>query len=132
MEEKAKIRPAFLSALCILTFIGSGISFLGYFIVSLFFNEASEIIIKYSAWHSTEAVSPLYFTALMAMAAVSLTAAIRMWKLHRDGYYLYLISQMIILFLPVICIGLQAFSVTNAIFTAIFIIGYRINRKYLN
>jgi len=131
MKQKSKIRPPFLSALCILTFIGSGISFFGYFLVSLFFEEASSLIIEYSSWHTTEAVSPVYFTTLMALAAISLTGSIRMWKLHRDGYLLYMFSQMIILFLPSIWIGWQAFSVTNAIFTGIFIIGYGINLKHL-
>jgi len=131
MEQKSKIRPPFLSALCILTFTGSGISFFGYFLVSLFFEEATSLIIEYSSWHSTEAISPVYFTTLMALSAISLTGAIRMWKLHRDGYYLYIFSQMTILFLPVIWISWHAFYVTNAIFTGIFIIGYGINLKYL-
>jgi hypothetical protein len=132
MEQKYnKIRPPFLSALCILTFIGSVISFFGYFLVSVFFEEVSDMIIKYSSWHSTEVISPVYFTTLMALAAISLTGAIRMWKLHRDGYFLYMFSQIIILFLPTIWIGWQAFSVTNAIITGIFIIGYGINLKYL-
>lgn len=132
MEQKFnKIRPPFLSALCILTFVGSGISFFGYFLVSLFFEEATNLIIEFSSWHSTEALSPVYFNTLMALSAISLTGAIRMWKLHRDGYFLYIISQMIILFLPVIWIGWQTFSVTNAIFTGIFITGYGINLKYL-
>jgi len=129
--NKAKNRPALLSALCILTFIGSGVAFLGYFAASLFFDKTKEIIVEYSSMHSAEGLSPLYFTALMALYALSLTGAIRMWKLHRDGLFLYIIAQLIIMFLPVIFIDWSAFSTTNAIFTTVFIIGYSINIRHL-
>ena len=130
IENKNK-RPPLLSALCVLTFFGSTVAFLGYFIASLFFQKTSGIIIKYSSWHTTEDISPLYFTVLMALFALSLTGAIRMWKRHRDGLYLYAVSQIIILFLPVIWINWQAFSTTNAIFTLVFIVGYGVNIKWL-
>jgi len=129
--EKLNKRPALLSALCILTFIGSTTAFLGWFTSSVLFDKVSHIIIKYSSWHSTDAISPLYFTLLMALHAVSLTGAIRMWKLHRDGYFLYIFSQLFILFIPVLWINFQSLSITNAIFTVVFIVGYTINFKYL-
>lgn len=128
--EKIK-RPYLLSALCILSFIGSGLAFVGYFLASVFFTTTSELIIKYSNWHSVEDISPLYFTIIMVLSAGSLIGAIRMWKLHRDGFLIYSISQILFIFLPVIWIGSYAFSVTGAIFTAIFIGGYALNWKWL-
>jgi len=124
-------RPSLLSALCILTFIGSGTAFFGYFAASLFFEHTKDIIVGYSSMHSAEGISPLYFTSLMALYALSLTGAIRMWKLHRDGFYLYVLVQLIIMFLPSIWIGWEAFSTTNAIFTTVFIAGYSMNLKHL-
>jgi hypothetical protein len=131
MNKINNTRPAFLSALCILTFIGSGIAFLGYFAASLFFEKTKEIIVQHSSWHSAEVLSPTYFTLLMALYALSLTGAIRIWKLHRDGLYLYVFAQLIILFLPAIWLNWQAFSVTNAIFTLIFVTGYGMGWKWL-
>jgi hypothetical protein len=128
--EKKNQRPPFLSALCLLTFMGNSIGFIGYFLAALFFEKTSELIIKYSSWHSTEAISPLYFTLLMALFALSLTGAIRMWKLHRDGFYLYVFAQLSILFVPVLWIDWQALSTTNAIFTTIFVVGYGLNLKF--
>lgn len=124
-------RPTFLSALCILTFVGSTIGFIGYFLASIFFEKTSELIIKYSSWYSVYAISPIYFTVLMALFAISLTGAIRIWKFHKDGFYLYILTQLIILFLPAIWIGWNAFSATNAIITGVFIVGYGLNWKYL-
>ncbi|MFW6371992.1 MAG: hypothetical protein ACOC10_12385 [Bacteroidota bacterium] len=131
MNLNNNIRPDFLSALCLLTFFGSGVAFFGYFLAAIFFDWVSELIIEFSAWHSVEQISPVYFTALMALSAMSLTGAIRMWKLHRDGFYLYLFAQISILLLPVLWIDATAFSVSNAIFTAVFITGYSLNFSYL-
>ncbi|MDO8952766.1 MAG: hypothetical protein Q7U86_09090 [Draconibacterium sp.] len=131
MNEIKTNRTTLLTALCILTFIGSTASFIVYFLASLFFEKASEQIIKYSNWHSVEAISPLYFTILMALSAISLTGAIRMWKLHRDGFFIYTIAQIILLFLPVIWLGWNSFSVTGAIFTAVFVAGYAMSWKRL-
>lgn len=131
MDYSSTSRPPFFRAFCILTFIGSSAGFLVYFFASLFFEKTSELIINYSNWNSVDAISPLYFTTLMALMAISLTAAIRMWKLHKDGFYLYIFAQLAIMFLPVIWINRAAFSDTNAIFTGIFFIGYGINFKHL-
>lgn len=131
MNEIKTTRPDLLTALCILTFIGSGTSFIGFFLASVFFEKTSELIIKYSNTHTVEAISPLYFTLFMALSAISLTGAIRMWKLHRDGFFLFTVSQLIILFLPVIWLGWNSFSVTGAIFTAVFVVGYGMNWKWL-
>lgn len=132
MNEIKTNRSNLLTALCILTFIGSGASFFVYFLASVFFEKTSELIIKYSKWHSVEAISPFYFTLFMALSAVSLVGAIRMWKLHRDGFFIYTISQIILLFLPVIWIGWSSFSVTGAIFTSVFVVGYALSWKWLS
>jgi len=131
MNEVKTNRTVLLSALCILTFIGSTTSFIAYFLASFFYEKASELIIKYSNWNSVEAISPLYFILFMAVSAVSLIGAIRMWKLHRDGFLIYVISQIIIIFLPVVWLGWNSFSVTGAIFTVVFVGGYGLNWKYL-
>ena len=131
MIESKPSRTSLLSALCILTFIGSTAGFIGYFLASVFFDKASQLIIKYSNWSSTDAISPLYFTLFMALSAVSLTGAIRMWKLHRDGFFIYSIAQIILLFLPVVWLGGNYFSVVGAIFTIVFIGGYALNWKVL-
>lgn len=126
MDKQAQ-RPHLLSALCILTFIGSTTAFLSYFLASLFFEETSQLILKYSSWHSTEDISPLYFTLLMALHAFSLFGAIRMWKLHKNGLWIYVLAQLLIVFLPVIWIDWYALSTVNLIFTGVFVLGYAVN-----
>jgi hypothetical protein len=129
--ENLYLRPAMLSALCILTFIGSIIGFIGYFLAALLFDYISEIIIRYSSWHTAKNISPFYFLLLMVFYSLSLIGAIRMWKLHRDGYFIYVPAQLFILILPAIWIDWQALSVTNTIFNIVFIAGYTLNLKYM-
>lgn len=132
MNFKASNRPPFLTALCILTFIGSTFGFISCFLASLFFERTTELIIKYSSWHSVDSISPLYFITLMILFSFSLVGAIRIWKLHRNGIYIYSISQITILLIPAIWINTQALSATNAIATGVFILGYTLNWKVLN
>jgi hypothetical protein len=132
LSKKLSFRPPLLSALCILTFIGSSIGFIGYFLAALFFERASELIVEYSSWHTTNAISPFYFTLIMVAFAFSLTGAIRMWKLHRDGFLIYTLAQLAILFIPVFWVNWNSFSATNAIFTFIFIAGYGLNLKWMH
>lgn len=117
-------RPDLLAALCILSFIGSGAGFIVYFLASLFFKKASAFIIEYSSTHTTDAISPFYFVLFMVFSAVSLTGAIRMWKLYRDGLFMYIVSQMGMMILPVAWLGWNSFTVPGAIFTGVFIVGY--------
>ncbi|MDD2380649.1 MAG: hypothetical protein WCY58_04065 [Mariniphaga sp.] len=126
-----KKRPPLLRALCGLTFIGSSIGFLGFFFAALFFEKSASFIVNYSSWHTTESISPVYFTLLMALFALSLTGSIRMWKLHRDGFLLYAFAQLAILFVPVIWLNWGAFSTANAIFSVIFLVGYGLNLRVL-
>lgn len=129
-ENFKNSRPDLLTALCILTFVGSGTGFLAYFLAAVFFDKATAFIIEYSSTHSTEAISPVYFVLLMALSAVSLAGAIRMWKLHRDGFFMYAIAQSGLMFLPVVWLGWNSFTVPGAIFTGVFVIGYSMNWKY--
>ncbi len=124
-------RPSLLSALCFLSFIGSGLAFIGYFLASLFFEETCDIITTYSSWYSTEQLSPLYFTFLMALYGRSVVSVIRIWKFHRDGYFLYMAVHTIILFFPAIWIGWSVFSATNSIFTVVFMGGFSLFYRHL-
>ena len=63
------------------------------------------MIVSIGNIQSMDKVTPWYFLILMVLYALSLTGAIRMWKLHRDGNFLYVAAQLLILFLPVVQLG---------------------------
>lgn len=113
-------KPIFYESACIFSIIGSSIGFISMFISTLFFRIVTERITLITNITSTEKLSPVYFAMLMAAFSVSLTGALKLYRMQRVGLYFYITAQIIILFLPVIWLGSNAFSVTNAIFTMIF------------
>jgi len=131
MNDSSIRRSALLSALCLLSFAGSGASFIIYFLGSVFFEEFAALIMKYSSTHTMENLSPMYFTLFMVLNAVSLTGAIRMWKMHFDGFFIYTIAQIVLFVIPLVWLGSDAFSAPAAIFTGVFITGYALNWKSL-
>jgi len=116
MREK----PLFYESACIFSIVGSSIGFISMFISTFFFRIVTEKITLITNVTATEKLSPLYFALLMAAFSISLTGAIKLYRMQRTGLYFYLTAQAIILFLPVFWLGSNAFSVTNAIFTLIF------------
>ena len=115
-----KKKPILFESVSIFSIIGSSIGFISMFISTLFFRIVTEKITSVTNITATEKLSPLYFAMLMAAFCVSLVGVIKLYRMQRAGLYFYLIAQTMILFLPVIWLGSNSFSTTNAIFTLIF------------
>lgn len=113
-------KPILYESACIFSIIGSSIGFISMFISTFFFRIVTEKITSITNITATEKLTPIYFAMLMAAFSVSLTGAIKLYRMQRSGLYFYLVAQLVILFLPVFWLGSNAFSVTNAIFTLIF------------
>ncbi len=113
-------KPLFFESACIFSIIGSAIGFISMFISSFFFRFITEKITSITNITATEKLSPTYFAFLGSAFCISFVGAIKLYRLRRSGLYLYLSAQALILFIPVLWLGSQAFSTTNAIFTTIF------------
>jgi hypothetical protein len=124
-------KPLFYEAACLFSMIGSGIGFLSMCLATFFFDEVTEKIRQVTNITATEKLTPVYFALLMAAYSVSLTGVIRLYRLKRSGLYFYLSSQLLILFIPVIWLGWNGFSATNAIFTSVFAGVYLFNYRIM-
>ncbi len=115
-------RPTFLSVLCILTFIGSGLSVLGYLFAVALSGVLDSLMgsLPFPVVPDVGVVSGIF--GLVA-AGASLYGAIKMWNLQKVGFYLYTAGQIVMLVL--------GFGVFGFIFTAIFVVLYGLNLKYL-
>ena len=113
-------KPIVYESACIFSIIGSSVGFISMFISSLFFKLVTEKITAVTNITAAEKLTPVYFALLMAMFCISLVGAIKLYRLQRIGVYFYLAAQILILFIPVVWLGNQAFSTTNAILTATF------------
>ena len=116
MEKK----PILFQSACVLSIAGSSIGFISMMFASLFFDFIAQKIELFTNVTATDELNGFYFASLMAGFALSLAGAILLFYLRRIGLYFYLSAQLTILFLPVIWMGPNAFSFTNAVFTLVF------------
>lgn len=114
-------KPLVYESACIFSITGSALGFLGMFTATFFFGFVTEKITAITNITATEKLSPVYFALLMTAFCISFAGAIKLYRLQRTGLYFYILAQLFILFLPVFWLGNHSFSITNAIFTAIFV-----------
>lgn len=113
-------KPIFYEAACVFSILGNSLGILHMFISIVFFKIVTEKVTLLTNITATEKLSPLYFVMLMAAFSISLAGAVKLYRMQRSGIYFYLAAQTMILLLPVVWLGSNAFSVTNAIFTLLF------------
>lgn len=122
-EQKTKQRPVFLTVLCILTFIGSGLGVL----FGLLALVASGYIdsLASSIPGMSSMLGDNMFTSIMAflLSGASLYGAIMMWQLKKMGFYIYAGAQVVML--------IVGFSVFTLIFTALWVTLYYLNVKHM-
>jgi hypothetical protein len=115
-----KKKPILFESACIFSMAGSSIGFFSMLFATIFFKSVTEKIVQFTNITAADHLSPLYFACLMAAFCVSLAGVIKLYRMQRAGLYFYIVAQTMILFLPVIWLGSNAFSVTNIIFVLIF------------
>jgi hypothetical protein len=155
-------RPVFLTILCILSFIGLGMSImkslfmlvfsrLGPSLYSLLQGNFEEALsnVQNTEPNATWLVGQIFdsilkiLNALPAMAGlilllsiVALTGVILMWNLKKAGYFLYSGAKVILIFVPIILTGPNFISMiagaTIFMAAAIFITLYGLNLKAMN
>ena len=114
-------RPVFLSVLCILTFIGSGLGILFNLLGIFGIGALSNFMSAYGVEGGETGV--LKLVLMLVFSGASLYGAIMMWSLKKLGFYLYVAAQVLI-----VAFG---FGWLALIFSALFIVLYGLNLKHL-
>jgi len=132
-------RPGFLTFLCVLTFIGSGLSLLSYLIAPLFAPYFVEIASQSPMLSNTieiyeqMAATPMWQFYLLALfCATSIIGAVYMLKMNKIGFHIYVISQLTQLCIAQFIIG-EFFKPTvfSLVITVLFICLYSMYYKKL-
>jgi len=128
-------RPQLLTILCILTFIGSGLSVAGFMMVSINFETTMEAI-KVIYADMPEAAMLLnapreFFLISFFLSAFSLVGAILMWNLRKIGFHMYTSAQLIYLVIPLIYFGGDTNPLFNIMLTALFVYLYAKNLSFM-
>ena len=119
-------RPAFLTILCILTFIGSGFTLLISF-ASLLMSGYIEQLFWMNGmvpreYLSGQTVMMASFISLV-LSGASLYGAYRMWRLDKFGFFVYTTVQFVSVFL--------IYNVLGLLVNAAFVLMYYANYKYM-
>lgn len=137
-EIQAPKRPGTLTLLCVLTFIYSGIGILAAIFTPLFADSMVEFMLSNPAYDEatmSETIKVLqagwgYYMLTLVLTLGSLTGAILIWKLKKNGFHFYAFSNLALLFIPSLVLGL-AISWAAIFITAAFIGMYALHLKYM-
>ncbi|MFL5763485.1 MAG: hypothetical protein ACJ77K_06030 [Bacteroidia bacterium] len=136
--EEAPKRPVFLTVLCVLTFIASGLAAIfslamplmkDWFIAMMQSNPNMDEKQYNDAMKAFDA-GPAYFLLSFVLAAGSVVGAAFMWKLKRNGFHIYAFSNLALLFLPTLMLDMPM-NMISVILTVLFIGLYTVNWKVL-
>lgn len=155
LDESTNIeykRPQFLTVLCILTFVGAGLGILSgiwgiaTLKTSIAAMEASQATFDRMGGLGdamSKQVQALrnYGTIAQGMGLVGnglcLLGALWMWNLKKNGFYVYVVGQLLPLVATFGLLGgsgmglFASFAIIGAIFPIAFIVMYALNFKYL-
>lgn len=135
-------RPELLKVLCILTFIGSGISLFSYTVLALFLDFFRSIASQeaFTFLQSEEeknmlimmlSLPSIYFIIHAILYALSIFGAYLMWNLRKTGFHFYAIAQILLLIVYKAFIPDSPFPYFPITLTIIFILLYYRNLQFM-
>lgn len=133
-------RPAMLTILCLLSFVGSGLASISNFFVFFNYELVAETI--QGTDFSSMGFDPSFFTGIdktyfllaALLSIISFTGVRHMWVLRKAGFHLYAISQLLLLILSTIYIyrPTAVFPMFDLLIASIFILMYLRFRDIMN
>ena len=134
-EKRPAQRPTLLTVLCILTFIGSGISTFSFFAVSVMYDLfMQQLAVLYANMPEANFLLEAprdFFVVSTILSALSVAGALFMWNLRKIGFHIYTAAQLINLVIPMIYFGGETNPLLNIMVTALFVYLYARNLPYM-
>ncbi len=139
-DNQVTQKPELLKILCILTFIGSGLSFISNTIMFLTIDLIREYYkngnfdflsedMDLSAIEILLSANSMYFMFQAILFALSIYGAYLMWNLKKVGFHFYTIAQILLLILPQVFLSGMPFPTFELLLSLIFVTLYA---KHLN
>jgi hypothetical protein len=144
--RKLNKRPVFITVLCILTWVGSGILFFWhgfqYYMMSALYNTIAQMnTIVGSSDNTSNSLAWMLWGYLISCVCclICAGAAVVMWKQRKWGFYLYTVAEitpLVISFYAIFGLGGMQFSsmaylVATSIIPIGFVVMYGVNLKHM-
>ncbi len=121
-------RPQLLTILCILSFIGSGMSGASFLMVYSSYNEVipalSEFAESFPGMEMLLTAGRGFFLTGFVLYFLSVIGVSLMWRMRKAGFHFYTGSQLMILLLPLFYIEGYPLPFFDAVITGLFIFLY--------
>ncbi len=136
--QTKKQRPSQLSLLCILSFIGGGLSILSNLIIYSVFDQIKIYFEdgELQNFFGTEIdmgfllnINPNFFLLQIVLFSFSVYGVYLMWNIDFKGFHIYSVSQVLLLIVPEIFIPSLPFPFFEIALTVVFILLYFKNLK---
>ncbi len=133
-DEKPK-RPILLTILCILSFIGSGLSGVSLFMVYASYEEIAPMLKEMSSgfpgMELLLSAPKSFFLAGAVLNFFSFIGVSLLWRLRKAGFHFYTGAQILILFIPLIYIQDYPLPILDGLIAVLFIGLYALQYKNL-
>jgi len=132
IEPKQK-RPMFLAILCILTFIGSGLTMFSNMSVYLMFDQLKNLFATHSNmvffgnkmdFSFAFQINKLFYLFQGIFSGLALAGAFLMWNLKKSGFHLYVFAQLLLLIIPKLFISHLPFPLFQLSISLMFVYFY--------
>ena len=129
-------RPVTLTVLCILSFLGSGLAFFTYSMISFSYEEfmlaLQETGFDVPQVEIIRQASKGFFVSGTILYATSLVGVMLMWRLRKAGFHFYAAAQVLVALHPWIFLKMESFPLLSLMASAIFILLYAYHLRYMN
>lgn len=131
--EPSKKRPLLLAILCILTFIGSGLTLFSNTVIYLMFDQFKNFFASHPNMEFLGSkmdfsfifhLNSLFFLSQGIFSGLALAGAFLMWNLKKTGFHLYVTAQLILLIVPELFIPHLPFPGFQLIISFLFVYFY--------
>jgi len=107
-----------------MSFIGNGIAIALYLTAAVWNHAARVWMADWAAGGDVSRFTTVYFLLFTGLYLLSLTGVLLMWKMKKSGWFLYVLAQTIVLFLPAFWLEETILPSAQVIFTILFVALY--------
>lgn len=142
-ENNENTRPDFLKILCILTFIGSGLSLVSNLLMFMTIDIVREYYqngmfdfleenMDLNVLDVLVSINSTYFILQALVFSLAIYGTYTMWNLKKLGFHIYVIAQIILLILPQVFLPGLPFPTFELIISTIFVLLYAKNLQFMS